>query len=1252
MTTTNAGGIKIQLQAETEKWNRAIDSAVGRLNKIGGAAVRVGVIAGAAFAGLSAAITKVTIAASEQRKSVNRLTATAKANGKISEAGVRRLTAQAAALQTVTTFGDEATISMQAQLAAYSLSESAVAALTPRVQDLAAALGKDLMSATSVIGRAVGGQIGGLARYGIVLSKSETAAFNAANEGQRLAMILKRIDVAVGGTAKIVAATAQGAMKQFGNAIGDVYEELGFIMEQDTAKFFRSMTRHVESVIGALAGMSDGVKLFLARGARVALIVLGVVTALSTLAVILPSVIAGFQMMAAAVTVAAGPLLTFLLVAGAIIVVAATMRKAWEDNLGGVQEAWQTTVNFLAEGWAFIRGGVVAVADFLSKAFEFAFRNVMNVFTLLPRMIISGVSNIIAVLEELMSAAKIAARFLGFEDTAKSLASAAGVLSKAKNEVRGIEQSILDASAMAAEAANPVKAISTAVDFWAGAEGTGFVSDLTKALENSGDYIADGLKLLVNDALGMPEFLKKMLGDGGIPDDDQPTPPGATGPSVISTESMEMIRAMRSLSNEFDVMRAGPMGDLVSTTQAMKERFDGFSTALVAGTVSSDEYRKANEQLSALASSELAARVSSRTNLRDFNAALEAARESAKQLGLDFGDISDQARFVPDSLSSVLNSRVGDFVDAILTATGSNIDAADSSEITDTISGGIADLMRGGSLDFSKIGSALGQMFGSTKAGSDILGRLMGGIGAAGSVAAGPQGLAVGATAGASAGPAGAAIGTAIAAVAAVAAPMIISAFEGIADNAGAAMKAILFGLGELIPEQRLQRAIDEGVSPLMLGFAGIAAILLPVLIPAMAYFAGWLVFAATVLAALTPVLVLTATAFAALVGFATVVGVVLGVLWTIVGVIASSLIALVSAIVATGMALLIILNPVVALIAVVVTAVAAVGLFIFSIIAAVGAILILGAVFASMVGFLAKLATETEAFGAISDMFSASVGRIVSSLEPFVKGLEPLVGLFDAFADVIIAFAESVFSGDAIIRLVFETMKGMAVALGHVVVAAAIVGDALLQIVTGVSYGIFAILGAISGPVETFIDVVLTALSLFVGGMSAILGLFSEGAGAAMAELAADVDSLRGQSQVGALQDALAAVAAAANQARPDIAGMSSALAVLTNMSMAEAQARADNLRIMEDFSSSLTNVPEAVKVARLRYDSVQPGIGAAVSPIEGGNGATVINIGEIQILAENTGNVLEQIMEAAESASMRDRGTTQSRDAQNNGG
>lgn len=155
-----------------------------------------------------------------QEKAVTKLNAALRSQNDFTEANSKALRDQASALQRVTTFGDEATISAQALLLSYGLTKNQVLATIPAILDLAAATGKDLRIATDAVGRAIGGQLPLLKTFGVVVDEN---AFKT--EGMRA--ILKQLEDQFGGTAKAIAESGIGPMEQFGNLMGDVQEDIG-----------------------------------------------------------------------------------------------------------------------------------------------------------------------------------------------------------------------------------------------------------------------------------------------------------------------------------------------------------------------------------------------------------------------------------------------------------------------------------------------------------------------------------------------------------------------------------------------------------------------------------------------------------------------------------------------------------------------------------------------------------------------------------------------------------------------------------------------------------------------------------------------------------------------------------------------------------------------------------------------------------------------------------------------------------------
>lgn len=103
-----------------------------------------------------------------------------KNSGKVSADDVIALKAQQAALLNLSGVDDELIKSEQTRLIQMGLTGAQVAKLTPLILDVAKATGKDLLTVTLAVGKAVNGSTGALGRLGIVLPKAGKATKSAA----------------------------------------------------------------------------------------------------------------------------------------------------------------------------------------------------------------------------------------------------------------------------------------------------------------------------------------------------------------------------------------------------------------------------------------------------------------------------------------------------------------------------------------------------------------------------------------------------------------------------------------------------------------------------------------------------------------------------------------------------------------------------------------------------------------------------------------------------------------------------------------------------------------------------------------------------------------------------------------------------------------------------------------------------------------------------------------------------------------
>ena len=156
----------------------------------------------------------------ESEAAAQRLDTALRTLGPAAEDVANALKAQAAELQKTTAFEDDAIISGQALLAAYTKNTDALKAGTQAAVDLAAATGQDLNSAFLLVGKAAAGNTAALSRYGIIIDENAT-------KGEKFAKTLEAIQKQFGGQATAAAQTFNGQLSQLRNTFGDFQEELG-----------------------------------------------------------------------------------------------------------------------------------------------------------------------------------------------------------------------------------------------------------------------------------------------------------------------------------------------------------------------------------------------------------------------------------------------------------------------------------------------------------------------------------------------------------------------------------------------------------------------------------------------------------------------------------------------------------------------------------------------------------------------------------------------------------------------------------------------------------------------------------------------------------------------------------------------------------------------------------------------------------------------------------------------------------------
>lgn len=231
------GALNVELRTNTAKFAQGLDKANRRLDGFSRSVGRLKGLIGGLFVGF--AIKKVIDATKIAEMAMAQLEQAVKSTGGVAGFTAKELDKQAAALQKVSTFGDEAINSMQAILLTFTnLRGDVLPQTTKAVLNLSARMGTDLNSAALQLGKALNdpvANLGALSRAGIQFSKDQKKVIKSLIESGRLAdaqgIILKELETQFGGAAAAARDTFGGALEGLGNAFSDLLEAKGGLNE-------------------------------------------------------------------------------------------------------------------------------------------------------------------------------------------------------------------------------------------------------------------------------------------------------------------------------------------------------------------------------------------------------------------------------------------------------------------------------------------------------------------------------------------------------------------------------------------------------------------------------------------------------------------------------------------------------------------------------------------------------------------------------------------------------------------------------------------------------------------------------------------------------------------------------------------------------------------------------------------------------------------------------------------------------------
>jgi len=338
-----------KMPAKVEASSRAVTKLSARF-KI--AAERAGQIGKSLALRITAPLAAVGIAsiraAGIQQKAEANVAAGVKALGGQSALSTEQLKAMASQLQSVSTFGDEDILQGGiAQLLTFtSIAKSAkifTGALAASL-DLAAKKGISVSGAVSQLGKALAdpvGQLGLLARSGVIFSKKQKDLIKTLVESNRLfdaqQIVLKKFKLIFGGTAKSLAETDIGVMKQALNDLGDASESVGFVL----LRFLRPFNKSISKLSIGFQKLSPPVKKAIVQLGAIAAVIPLILISLGLMVPLIRSVSVALTFLAA------NPIVIALIaIVGAIAFVIANFDRFKRETMDVVRVVTDVWVSF------------------------------------------------------------------------------------------------------------------------------------------------------------------------------------------------------------------------------------------------------------------------------------------------------------------------------------------------------------------------------------------------------------------------------------------------------------------------------------------------------------------------------------------------------------------------------------------------------------------------------------------------------------------------------------------------------------------------------------------------------------------------------------------------------------------------------------------------------------------------------------------------------------------------------------------
>ncbi len=241
----------------------AEDRASGVLKKFG----LSGVLTMAALTQAS----KLSFQAFEQQElATTRLAAGIKNVKSASDHNIDSLLEQAAALQKVTRFSDEAVISAQGILSTFQLNQKQIETLTPSLIDMSEGLARvdgtlpDLEGNAMLVAKALGGEdvtglVGALRRVGIIMTNTQIEIMKTGDMETRVSTLTEILGQNFKGMGEAAGTTTAGKVAILQNQFGELQEKIGQVMSEALMPIMDFLMKHpgtIEAMTYAVIGLA------------------------------------------------------------------------------------------------------------------------------------------------------------------------------------------------------------------------------------------------------------------------------------------------------------------------------------------------------------------------------------------------------------------------------------------------------------------------------------------------------------------------------------------------------------------------------------------------------------------------------------------------------------------------------------------------------------------------------------------------------------------------------------------------------------------------------------------------------------------------------------------------------------------------------------------------------------------------------------------------------------------------------------